>query len=88
MLLSEIELQSREFVTLELRVPEDQILRSSYNLWCDLFFDCLERGEVVDDGTWLDWKEAVQDDGDTVQAILPCLRRDWVTSVTPLPEQA
>ncbi|WP_422376642.1 hypothetical protein [Roseibium sp.] len=88
MLLSEVELRSNEYVTLELSVPEPQVLRSSYGLWCDLFFECLENGEIVDDGAWLDWQKVDQDDSDAVQAILAHLRRDWVVSVSPLPDQA
>eukprot|EP00903_Cladosiphon_okamuranus_P001674 g1672.t1 len=88
MLLSEIELRSNDFVILELSVPEAMILRSSYSLWCDLFFNCLDTGQVADNGNWLNWQQATHNVDDTVQAILPHLRRDWIVSVTPLPDQA
>ena len=87
MLLSEIELQSNDFVTLELSVPETMILRSSYGHWCDLFFDCLDSGQITDDGKWLNWQQQGHDADGTVQALLPHLRRDWIVSVTPLPDQ-
>ncbi|MES0809174.1 hypothetical protein ABLO27_06820 [Roseibium sp. SCPC15] len=85
MLLSDHELSQSDFVTLELSVPSNMILRSSYHQWCSVYFDCLETGEIGDDGGWLDWSSASTDDADDViQAILPFLKRTWIVSCAPL----
>ncbi|MEM9632619.1 MAG: hypothetical protein AAGA50_14910 [Pseudomonadota bacterium] len=85
MLLSDYDLTHSDFVTLELCVPTGMILRSSYHEWCSVYFDCLETGEVNDNRRWLDWKTAlIHDSDDVIQAILPFLKTDWITSCTPL----
>ncbi|MET1410789.1 hypothetical protein ABVF61_00880 [Roseibium sp. HPY-6] len=84
MLFSEHELAQSDFVTLELAVPEKTILRTSYGAWCDLYFDCLETGRIEDDGKWLDCDPANDDQPYTVQAIISCIRKQWIVSVEPL----
>lgn len=84
MLLSDHELAQSDFVTLELAVPEKAILRTSYGAWCDLYFDCLEKGQIEDDGKWLDCNLAGDYQPFTVQAIISCIRKPWIVSTEPL----
>lgn len=84
MLLSDHELSQSDYVTLELLVPEDLILRTSYSAWCDLYFSCLETGRIEDDGKWLDCSPTDEYPSHTAQAILPYMRKTWINSVAPL----
>jgi len=52
-LLSGHELSRSEYVTFELMVPEKFILRTAYGAWCELYFSCLETGEISDNGSWV-----------------------------------
>ncbi|WP_420332598.1 hypothetical protein [Roseibium sp.] len=71
MLLSDHELSQSDYFTLELMVPENRILRTSYSAWCDLYFSCLETGKIEDDGKWLDCSPTDEYPSHTAQAILP-----------------
>jgi len=84
MLLSDHELSQSNYVTLELLVPENFILRTSYSAWCDLYFSCLETGRIEDDGKWLDCSPTDEYPSHTAQAILPCILKTWVKNVAPL----
>ena len=84
MLLSDHELAQSDYVTLELLVPENLILRTSYTAWCDLYFACLETGEIEDDGKWLDCNPSDEHPSHTAQAILPYITKRWVKNVVPL----
>lgn len=82
-LLSDHELSRSEYVTIELMVPEKFILRTAYGAWCELYFSCLETGEISDDGSWLA-VDPEQENHETVQAILPHILRSWVVTTKPL----
>lgn len=84
MLLSDHELSQSDYVTLELIVPENRILRTSYSAWCELYFSCLETGRIEDDGTWLDCSPTDEYPSHTAQAILPYILKEWVKKVVPL----
>ncbi|WP_421983284.1 hypothetical protein [Roseibium sp.] len=84
MLLSDHELSRSDYVTLELNVPEDLILRTSYGAWCELYFSCLETGRIEDDGKWLDCSPVDEYPSHTAQAILPYVLKKWILSVEPL----
>jgi len=84
MLLSDHELETFDYVTLELRVPDSQMLRTSYGDWCELYFSILETGAIEDDGRWIERAKTADGEAFTVQAILPFLRKDWIVSAAPL----
>ncbi|MCV0427713.1 MAG: hypothetical protein K5905_19835 [Roseibium sp.] len=84
MLLSDHELQSSDYITLQLKVPEQYILRTCYHEWCELYFTILETGQIEDNGRWLDLKTGSDSKDVTVQAILPFLHKNWIVSQEPL----
>ncbi len=82
-LLSDHELSLSEYVTVELMVPEKFLVRTAYGAWCELYFSCLETREISDDGSWLA-VDPIQENHETVQAILPHILRSWVVATKPL----
>lgn len=84
-LLSEHEFNQFEYVTLELFVPENRLLRSSYGHWCELLFQSIETGRIEDDGSWL-CLNGQQDDHSpgSVQILIPHIRKEWIRKVEPL----
>jgi len=84
-LLSDAERDAHAYVLIELAVPDRILLRSSYQGWCDLYFDCVETGRIHDDGHWRDWKSVDLATYDVVQALLPHIEDQWITGTSPLP---
>jgi hypothetical protein len=85
-LYSDFEKQCFDYVMLSLDVPDQLALRSSYHGWCDLYFDCLESGQIDSqmNADWLDWRSADIEAGDAVQVMLPFLRKDWIIGQSAL----
>lgn len=86
-LLSEAEREHGDYVVIELNVPADAVLRSSYHGWCDLLFQCLETGVISADDAWLAWDSVDPQSGDVVQALLPGIDRSWIVETSPLEER-
>lgn len=84
-LLSDAERNAHAYVLIELAVPDNVLLRSSYQGWCDLYFDCVETGRIHDDGHWRDWTLVDPATYDVVQALLPHIEDQWITGTSPLP---
>jgi len=84
-LLSDAERDAHAYVLIELAVPDRILLRSSYQGWCDLYFDCVEAGRIHDNGHWLNWKSVDLATYDVVQALLPHIDGQWITRTAPLP---
>lgn len=82
-LLSEAELTSCAYTVIEFEAPAEFALQSSYYRWCDLYFDCIESGEIRDDRAWLNWRDAENDPDDHVQVLLPHIDKEWIISTEP-----
>ena len=80
LLLSEHEMETFEYVTLELSVPVEHILRTSYGDWCELYFSILETGRIEHNGRWLECPEGSASDEVTVQTLLPYVLESWIVS--------
>jgi hypothetical protein len=78
-------------VLIELAVPRELALCSSYGMWCDVL-DKLRGddppGRAVPTGP-AGWQRIFREPllkyrGDAVQAVLPCLRPEWVRACRPV----
>lgn len=71
-----------EIDRLELEVPDELVLLSSYKIWNDFYMD----GEEVPDGGWARmFEEPLLDHHfDDIQAVIPWIEPEWVNSIDEL----
>ena len=84
-LLSDREIEQTLY-TLELRVPSDLVLLSSYSDWNELLDHVVDGERVMDEDRWAEMFSVppLKHDDDDIQAAIPYIEPDWVTSVRPL----
>ena len=72
-------------VTLEMEVPPEMVLLSSYAIWCEIFY--MENFEAIK--SFRRYKifqiEKVKFPYDCIQATLPFIDKEWITAIRPLP---
>jgi hypothetical protein len=74
-------------VTLELTVPANLMLLSSYSAWNRLLDTTIVRSRLPRSHRWTRYVFArpyLRDKGDDVQAVIPWIEPSWIRSIQPL----
>jgi len=71
------------FTRIAIRVPRCFVLQSSYSAWCEMLFDSISNEICFDahPARGLLFSTAAGRHGRYVQAVIPYLAKDWITSI-------
>ena len=84
-LLSDWEME-QTLCMLELHVPSDLVLLSSYGGWNEFLDHVMDNKPLTNEDRWTEMFNVppLKRDHDDIQAVIPYIERDWVASVRPL----